>query len=1125
MRIKSCLVIFIVCVFVCSCADEKVNSIPEVTSILDTDAFDEAKDVEYTLADGFTLDLWAPGPLLYNAVALSFDPSGNAYVSQTKRRKSSDLDIRQHRDWMVEDISLQSIEETRQFHLKKLATALSEENTWLEDFNEDGVHDYRDLEVQSEIISKIYDTDGDGRADASHQYADGINDMLTGVAAGVLYHKGDVFVTAAPHVYRFRDTDDDGDYDTKEIISTGYGVHIAYAGHDMSGLTVGHDGKIYWTIGDLGVDVVGQDGKRWLYPNQGAAMRCNPDGSDFEVYAHGLRNTQEIVFDAYGNLISVDNDGDHPGERERYVHILEGSDTGWRINWQYGKYNEPNEKYKVWMDEGMYLPYFKGQAAYIIPALALAENGPAGIAYNPGTALGPKWNEYFFASYFTGNSKRSRLQAFKLNPKGASFEVTAIQDVINGINSTGINFGPDGALYVNDWKESYDKKDAGRVWKLDAESKNAERSNTANILKTGAKDLLIETLRGLIDHTDMRVRQMAQFELVDRTDSATLLSLIAEAKTRFGKLHAIWGYGQLMRVDKSLGSDLLSLLSNPDEHVKSQIAKVIGDAKLDGSDALLEMLKDPSERVQFFAAEALGKVGGKNAASFDALVKQLQAVGDKDPHHRHAIVYALSKIDDGAKIEKLKDHPSEDVRIGAVVALRELASERVASFLNDQSELVVTEAARAINDDRSIPDAVPALAATLEGTKFTKEAYIRRAINANLRVGDAASANRLQVYFSESGHESEMRTDALWALGSFANPLPLDRVDNRYRELPAGDVKAAKKELSIIFDKIESHSDKSVKAMIIQVAGRLGQDKVADQIFSYVRNASEHTEIRKASLTALGAMNSDKLTEAINVVIEDKDVELRKEAQKILAEAEIPDNDKLQIIEKIFASATAEEKQAALKSLPNISSPKANEMMADLVKNLATLDPGIKLDVMQAAEASGDESLQQLVADYESSKDQSNKLEVYSEALAGGDPQKGRDILAFNEAAQCLRCHQITGYGGEVGPPLDNVGAELSREDLLLSLVDPNARIAPGYGNSFYTLNDGQELSGTVSSQDDKQITVRDVTGKETTFDKSEIKSKQDIPSGMFSQEGILDKSEIRDLVAFLSNLKGDLKR
>ena len=80
---------------------------------------------------------------------------------------------------------------------------------------------------------------------------------------------------------------------------------------------------------------------KWEHPNSGVIVRSNPDGSDFEVFAYGNRNTHEFVFDEYGNLISEDNDGDHAGESERIVYIVNGSDTGWRTNWQFGKYRAP----------------------------------------------------------------------------------------------------------------------------------------------------------------------------------------------------------------------------------------------------------------------------------------------------------------------------------------------------------------------------------------------------------------------------------------------------------------------------------------------------------------------------------------------------------------------------------------------------------------------------------------------------------------------------------------------------------------------------------------------------------------------------------------------------------------
>ena len=83
-------------------------------------------------------------------------------------------------------------------------------------------------------------------------------------------------------------------------------------------------------------------------------------------------------------------------------------------------------------------------------------------------------------------------------------------------------------------------------------------------------------------------------------------------------------------------------------------------------------------------------------------------------------------------------NPSTEARLVAVVALAAFArSSRVAKFLIDRDELVATEAARAIHDDYSIPVALPALAKALERAGMTDEAFIRRALNANLRVGGA----------------------------------------------------------------------------------------------------------------------------------------------------------------------------------------------------------------------------------------------------------------------------------------------------------------------------------------------------------------------------------------------------
>ena len=73
-----------------------------------------------------------------------------------------------------------------------------------------------------------------------------------------------------------------------------------------------------------------------------------------------------------------------------------------------------------------------------------------------------------------------------------------------------------------------------------------------------------------------------------------------------------------------------------------------------------------------------------------------------------------------------------------------MGSTGLKNFLQDTDSLVVIEAARAIHDDQSVQEALPALSEALLTQKITDEAFVRRAINANLRLGDSASANRLK---------------------------------------------------------------------------------------------------------------------------------------------------------------------------------------------------------------------------------------------------------------------------------------------------------------------------------------------------------------------------------------------
>ena len=84
-----------------------------------------------------------------------------------------------------------------------------------------------------------------------------------------------------------------------------------------------------------------------------------------------------------------------------------------------------------------------------------------------------------------------------------------------------------------------------------------------------------------------------------------------------------------------------------------------------------------------------GVFSGEVVDGFDAVVSMIERNDGKDMYLRHAGIVALVGVG-GA--DQLIDHPSEEVRLCAVVALRRVRDARVVAFLKDESESVVREA-------------------------------------------------------------------------------------------------------------------------------------------------------------------------------------------------------------------------------------------------------------------------------------------------------------------------------------------------------------------------------------------------------------------------------------------------
>src|SRR5204862_802239 len=137
---------------------------------------------------------------------------------------------------------------------------------------------------------------------------------------------------------------------------------VGFLGHDLHGLRMEPDGKLYFSIGDRAFNVT-TAGHTVKDTETGAVLRCNPDGSELEIFARGLRNPQELVFDQYGNLWTGDNNSDG-GDKARWVYLVEGGDSGCRIGYQF--LTTPVSR-GPWNAEKMWHPYWPGQAADIVP--------------------------------------------------------------------------------------------------------------------------------------------------------------------------------------------------------------------------------------------------------------------------------------------------------------------------------------------------------------------------------------------------------------------------------------------------------------------------------------------------------------------------------------------------------------------------------------------------------------------------------------------------------------------------------------------------------------------------------------------------------------------------------------
>jgi quinoprotein glucose dehydrogenase len=563
---------------------------------------------------------------------------------------------------------------------------------------------------------------------------------------------------------------------------------------------------------------------------------------------------------------------------------------------------------------------------------------------------------------------------------------------------------------------------------------------------------------------------------------------------------------------------IAALLGDADAEVRAQAAKAVGDSRRQAAlGQLITLLKDDSRRVRFFAAQSLGKLGDPQA--IEPLLAMLAENADKDPVLRHGGVMGLvGASGSAAALTQHVLHGSPAERLGILLALRRLHSGEVASFLNDTEPKLVLEAARAIHD-LPLPEAMPALAALI--TRSIKDdALLRRVLDANYRLGTPGAATALAEFAADSEAPEAMRLEALAMLDAWAEPSPKDRVTNAWRPLEPRDKQVAAIAVRNNLPGLFSGSPK-LQAAAAKIAAHLGIQEVIPALLGMLADKSQPERTRADALGALASLKAEQLDELVHSSLTDESPAVRAAARNELAKLH-PD-EALPSFEQAVLGSDKVERQAALDFLATFTKPGVNAILAKALDKLLAGDypADSRLDLLTAAEKRANRDIKAKVARYEAEKSSDNPLAPYAECLVGGDGERGRQIFFERAQVSCVRCHKIQNIGGDVGPELSKIAVEKKRDYLLEAVVTPSKTIAKNFATAVIVDLDGVVHTGIVKFEDDQRVDLMTAEGKPISIAKVDIDQRKEGKSAMpDDMTKHLNKSELRDLIEFLSNLK-----
>jgi putative heme-binding domain-containing protein len=302
--------------------------------------------------------------------------------------------------------------------------------------------------------------------------------------------------------------------------------------------------------------------------------------------------------------------------------------------------------------------------------------------------------------------------------------------------------------------------------------------------------------------------------------------------------------------------------------------------------------------------------------------------------------------------------------------------------------------------------------------------------------------------------------------------------------LRLGKAEAIDTALKIVADE---KADKPTRLAYVEILGETRQPKAVDVLLKLLGTTSSHA-LKRTALEALMNFDDPKIGEAVmrmyhGVLPDEQGV--RSTAQKLLA-----------------------------------ARPASALLMLQQIDDGLIPKSAIPTDLVQALSLHNDPQVKKLVAKHwgrirATPAEKQQQIERLQSLVrsGGGDPAAGERIFT----KKCAVCHTLFGTGGQTGPNL--TGYERTNLDFLLTaIVDPSAAIREEFTNFAVTTTDGRALTGLISQQDTRTVTLRGADNRAVLLNRDDIEELAALPISLMpeNQMNDLKDQDIRDLFSYL---------